>query len=89
MEGAAAAAGELNTRKHDMNAKLTLSASLVDARRGRRRAGATPAGSAVPVTVDNFIRAEIDLYFGGIVKDSGGLGKFITAANRRRSTTRP
>ena len=30
----------------------------------------------VPVTVDNFIRAETDLYFGNIVKD-GGLGKLI------------
>jgi hypothetical protein len=30
---------------------------------------------AIPVTVDNFIRAESDLYFGGIIKDSGGIGK--------------
>lgn len=30
-----------------------------------------------PVTVDNFVRAESDLYFGGLLKDSGGvLGKF-------------
>ncbi len=35
----------------------------------------------VPVTVDNFIRAESDLYLGGILKDSGGaLGEF----NHRR-----
>jgi hypothetical protein len=40
-----------------------------------------PSDSAVPVSVDNFIRAESDLYFGGIVKDSGGtIGKF----NHRR-----
>src|SRR5262245_55269639 len=33
------------------------------------------------VTVDNFVRAESDLYFGGILKDSGGaLGK----VNHRR-----
>ena len=33
------------------------------------------------VTVDNFIRAESDMYLGGILKDSGGaLGKF----NHRR-----
>jgi hypothetical protein len=39
------------------------------------------AQGPVPVTVDNFVRAESDLYFGGIVKDSGGaLGKF----NHRR-----
>ena len=40
-----------------------------------------PKGDPVPVTVDNFVRAESDLYFGGILKDSGGaLGKF----NHRR-----
>src|SRR5262245_38984481 len=38
-------------------------------------------GNTVPVTVDNFIRAESDLYFGGLLKDSGGaIGKF----NHRR-----
>ena len=31
---------------------------------------------SVPVTVDNFIRAESDLYFRGILKDSGAIGKF-------------
>jgi hypothetical protein len=35
------------------------------------------SSNAVPVTVDNFIRAESDLYFGGILKDSGGIGKFL------------
>jgi len=35
--------------------------------------------NAAPVTVDNFIRAETDLYMGNIVKD-GGFGKF----NHRR-----
>lgn len=29
-----------------------------------------------PVTVDNFVRAETDLYFGNIIKD-GGFGKFV------------
>ncbi|MGR9172284.1 DUF1254 domain-containing protein [Rhizobium sp. KDH_Rht_773_N] len=35
---------------------------------------AAPAGAqtAMPVTVDNFARAESDLYFGSAVKDSGG-----------------
>jgi hypothetical protein len=37
----------------------------------------SPSGNAVPVTVDNFIRAESDLYFGGIIKDSGGIGKLL------------
>ena len=30
-----------------------------------------PARDAVPVTVDNFIRAETDTYFGEIVKEGG------------------
>ncbi|MER8442887.1 DUF1254 domain-containing protein [Mesorhizobium sp. M1066] len=34
------------------------------------------AADAVPVTPDNFVRAESDLYFSNIVKD-GGLGKFV------------
>jgi hypothetical protein len=33
------------------------------------------ATDAIPVTVNNFIRAETDMYFGGIVKD-GAFGKF-------------
>jgi hypothetical protein len=33
------------------------------------------AGDAVPVTVDNFVRAESDLYFGGVIKNFG-FGKF-------------
>ncbi|MFC6621545.1 DUF1254 domain-containing protein [Novosphingobium panipatense] len=44
------------------------------------QAAAQPANSehqgAVPVTPDNFVRAETDLYFSNIVKD-GGLGKFV------------
>ncbi|WP_038168254.1 DUF1254 domain-containing protein [Verrucomicrobium sp. BvORR106] len=39
------------------------------------------AADTVPVTVDNFVRAESDLYFSNLLKDSGGaLGKF----NHRR-----
>lgn len=34
-----------------------------------------PAADAVPVTADNFVRAETDLYFAGIVKKDG-FGKF-------------
>lgn len=37
---------------------------------------AAAALSGVPVTVDNFARAESDLYFGNVVKDAGGVGKF-------------
>jgi len=31
----------------------------------------------VPVNVDNFVRAESDLYIGNVVKDAGGLGTFL------------
>lgn len=41
------------------------------------------SGKPIPVTPDNFVRAETDLYFGGIVKD-GGLGKFF---HRREPTS--
>ena len=34
------------------------------------------AGEAVPVTVDNFIRAESDLYFSVVALKEGGFGKF-------------
>ena len=37
----------------------------------------SPPANTVPVTVDNFIRAESDSYFGGILKDSGAIGKFL------------
>ena len=37
---------------------------------------AMASGSAIPVTGDNFVRAESDLYFGGVVKD-GGFGRFF------------
>ncbi len=37
---------------------------------------AQPPSSPVPVTVDNFIRAETDLYMSNIVKD-GGFGKLV------------
>jgi hypothetical protein len=36
------------------------------------------AGDAVPVTVENFIRAESDLYFGAVALKDGGFGKFST-----------
>src|SRR5262245_50803368 len=30
----------------------------------------------VPVTLDNFAQAESDLYFGNVIKEAGGIGKF-------------
>jgi hypothetical protein len=35
------------------------------------------AADATPVTADNFVRAESDLYFGSAVKDAGGIGRFL------------
>jgi hypothetical protein len=35
-----------------------------------------PAGELVPVTVENFIRAETDLYFSAVALKEGGFGKF-------------
>ena len=37
----------------------------------------SPASSTVPVTADNFTRAETDTYFANIVKQAGGPGKFF------------
>lgn len=37
----------------------------------------SPPAGAIPVTVDNFVRAESDLYAAGIMKDSGGIGKLV------------
>ena len=62
-----------------MKAKFILSAlALSLATIGAARAQ-SPAGNAVPVTIDNFKRAESDMYFAGQLKE-GGLGKF---AHRR------
>ncbi|MEJ8856260.1 DUF1254 domain-containing protein [Variovorax robiniae] len=38
---------------------------------------ATAATSAVPVTVDNFVRAESDTYVAALTKQGGGLGKLL------------
>ena len=37
----------------------------------------SPPANTVPVTVDNFIRAESDLYFAASLKDSGAIGNFL------------
>ena len=36
----------------------------------------TNSAASVPVTVENFTRAESDVYFAKLVKESGGLGKY-------------
>jgi hypothetical protein len=38
---------------------------------------ASAQAQSVPVTADNFIRAESDLYFGSVQRDAGGTGKFF------------
>ena len=35
-----------------------------------------PSSTTVPVTVENFIRAETDMYFGVVALKEGGFGKF-------------
>src|SRR5262249_35159865 len=43
-------------------------------REGKVRSSDMP--EAIPVTPDNFVRAESDLMFAALVKEAGGLGKF-------------
>ena len=53
----------------------------------------TGGSKPVPVTADNFVRAESDLYFGGVLKDSGGAlpandaWRFGAGAQHRASKT--
>ena len=61
--------------------RLTLFATLMLGALGG--AQAAPADRPVAVTPDNFVRAESDLYFSGVVKD-GGFGKFM---HRRQPTS--
>ena len=46
-------------------------------------------GNARPVTVENFIRAESDLYFSAIAIKDDALGISITTVNLRQSKDRP
>ncbi|WP_430640149.1 DUF1254 domain-containing protein [Bradyrhizobium cytisi] len=58
--------------------KSTLTLSFVSfAVTGTVAFAATPTPETIPITVDNFVRAESDLYFRGILKDSGGIGKVL------------
>lgn len=43
---------------------------------GEARAQA-PSANPIPVTVDNFIRAESDTYLGNFAKEAGGVGKLL------------
>jgi hypothetical protein len=59
-----------------MQTKLVFALVLIAANVGLAQL-TSRAADAVPVTVDNFTRAESDLYFGNAVKDAGGAGKFF------------
>jgi hypothetical protein len=47
----------------------------------------SPAGNTVPVTIENYNRAQTDVYFAGVVK-SGGFGNSGMAANLHRLSSR-
>ena len=57
-----------------MKAKLTVCALLLPPIAIGGAHAQSPAGDAIPVTVDDFVRAESDLYAASFVKE-GGLGK--------------
>jgi hypothetical protein len=65
-----------------MKSKLAIYAALLLAGIGASSPARSSPVNLVPVTPDNFIRAESDLYFFGVVKD-GGFGKFM---HRREPT---
>lgn len=44
---------------------------------GQSTPAPAPSASVVPVTVDNFVRAETDMYVGALTKQGGGLGKLL------------
>ena len=60
-----------------MKPGLILSALLGSVAWAGLASAQSPPANTIPVTVDNFIRAESDLYFRGILKDSGAIGKFL------------
>jgi hypothetical protein len=80
MEGSDIGPREIATKeRHNVKTKrtltgLTLLAALAVANVAHSQPVPSPA--TVPVTVENFIRAESDLYFGNVIKD-GGFGKFL------------
>ncbi len=76
MEGATARAGELNMRGQPvMKTKPILYALAMTVTAVNVAQAQSPAAGAIPVTVDNFIRAETDRYLGNTAKD-GGFAKF-------------
>jgi hypothetical protein len=79
MEESAIAAGELIAKENQMTLKLTTAAlamTLVAIGIAHAQTAAPAAGKVVAVTVDNFPRAESDLYMSSMVKD-GAFGKLL------------
>jgi hypothetical protein len=75
MEGTSARAGELNAKKGTvMKTRLAVYASALALTAIYGARAQPPATNAIPVTVDDFIRAESDTYAPNLVKE-GGLGK--------------
>src|SRR5262252_1842926 len=58
------------------NFRTELCAASLLAATGSAALAQPPAGAAVPVTVDNYNRAQSDVYFGQTVK-AGAFGKFV------------
>ena len=81
MDGAAVAENELNVAEFANENEAHLLHVGCDLRCNWRGAGADrqppPAASTVPVTVDNFTRAESDLYFHSIAVKENAFGKFF------------
>lgn len=60
-----------------MKATLVFSASILSLIAINGACAQSSETKALPVTVDNFIRAESDFYAAGIMKDSGSIGKLV------------
>lgn len=56
---------------------LAFGLTTINEAQAQTTAQPSASGLPIPVTVDSFIRAESDLYFGGILKDSEAIGKFL------------
>jgi hypothetical protein len=59
-----------------MNTKLTVFALAIALTAMQGAPAQSAEGNTVPVTADNFVRAETDLYFDREQKEAGGLAKF-------------
>ena len=57
-----------------MKAKLAFCIAVITMATSLSAVAQTPTGNPIPVTVNNFVRAESDLYMGNLAKE-GGLGK--------------